>query len=37
MWKADEENKYTANGYSGFMPSYVKDSVPENCIFETKK
>ena len=34
MWKADEENKYTANGYSGFMPFYIEGSVPENCVFE---
>lgn len=34
MWKASEEGIYTANGYSGFIPVYIKGTVPSNCIFQ---
>lgn len=33
MWKAEQEKVYTANGYSGYMPEYKKDSVTDKCIF----
>lgn len=33
IWKASNENIYTANGYSGYQPPYIEGSVPPNCTF----
>ncbi len=34
MWFASNNNVYAANGYSGYMPPYFKDTIPKNCVIK---
>ena len=34
MWFASNNNVYTANGYSGYMPPYFEDTIPKNCVIK---